>query len=50
MAARNVLEVEVSRDTADVVIVGAGVMGLSIAYQISRRDDPISTDHHSVLA
>ena len=27
-----------SRDTADVVIVGAGIMGLSIAHQISRRD------------
>jgi len=39
MAARTEREVEVSRDTADVVIVGAGVMGLSIAYQIARRDD-----------
>jgi len=26
------------RDTADVVIVGAGIVGLSIAHQISRRD------------
>ena len=26
------------RDTADIVIVGAGIMGLSIAHQISRRD------------
>ena len=28
-----------AHETADVVIVGAGVMGLSIAYQIARRDD-----------
>jgi len=27
-----------SRDTADVVVVGAGIIGLSIAHQISRRD------------
>ena len=27
-----------SRDTADVVIIGGGIMGLSIAHQISRRD------------
>ncbi len=27
------------RDTADIVIVGAGIIGLSIAHQISRRDD-----------
>lgn len=27
-----------SRDTADIVIVGAGIMGLSIAHQIARRD------------
>jgi len=27
------------RDTADIVIVGAGIMGLSIAHQISRRDN-----------
>ena len=27
------------REKADIVIVGAGVMGLSIAHQISRRDD-----------
>ena len=27
-----------SRDRADVVIVGAGIMGLSIAHQIARRD------------
>lgn len=27
------------RDTADIVIAGAGIMGLSIAHQISRRDD-----------
>jgi glycine/D-amino acid oxidase-like deaminating enzyme len=26
------------RDTADVVIIGAGIIGLSIAHQISRRD------------
>jgi len=26
-------------ETADIVIVGAGIMGLSIAHQISRRDD-----------
>jgi sarcosine oxidase subunit beta len=26
------------RDTADIVIVGAGIMGLQIAHQISRRD------------
>jgi sarcosine oxidase, subunit beta len=26
-----------ARDTADIVIVGAGIMGLSIAHQISRR-------------
>jgi sarcosine oxidase subunit beta len=28
----------VARDTADIVIVGAGIMGLQIAHQISRRD------------
>jgi glycine/D-amino acid oxidase-like deaminating enzyme len=27
-----------TRDTADVVIIGAGIIGLSIAHQISRRD------------
>ena len=27
------------RDKADIVIVGAGIMGLSIAHQISRRDN-----------
>jgi glycine/D-amino acid oxidase-like deaminating enzyme len=26
------------RDTADIVIIGAGIVGLSIAHQISRRD------------
>ncbi len=26
-----------SRDTADVVVVGAGIVGLSIAYQVARR-------------
>jgi len=28
----------VSRDTADIVIIGGGIIGLSIAHQISRRD------------
>ena len=26
-----------SRDTADIVIVGAGIMGLALAYQVARR-------------
>jgi sarcosine oxidase, subunit beta len=28
-----------SRDTADIVMVGGGIMGLSIAYQVARRSD-----------
>ena len=32
-----------AHDTADIVIVGAGIMGLSIAYQIVRR-----TDHYRI--